>query len=68
MELLINVLIWMVIFAAVAWGLYWVCTKFFPSFPPALWICGLLLLIFILIFISRVTGGAGDSLFIYRTH
>ncbi len=57
MEQLIAVLIAIVIFAVVAYGLYWICTKFFPNFPPALWICGVVLLIMILVFASNQFGG-----------
>ena len=46
--LLINILV----FAVIAYALYWVCTHFFPQFPPALWICGAVLLIVLLLFIS----------------
>ena len=45
---LISVLIFILVFAILAYALYWVCTHFFPSFPPALWICGAILLIVLL--------------------
>lgn len=58
MQLLISLLVWIVIFAIVAYGLYWVCTKFgLPQ--PILWICGAILLIFILIFVSGQLGDGG---------
>jgi hypothetical protein len=57
MEQLISVLIAIVIFCVVAYGLYWICTKFFANFPPALWICGVILLILILVFASSQFGG-----------
>jgi hypothetical protein len=61
---LIQLLIYIVIFAIVAYGLYWVCTKFgLPQ--PVLWICGALLLIVILLFLSHQLGGGG-SLFPLR--
>ncbi len=53
---LIQILIYAVIFAVIAYGLYWVCTHFFPSFPPALWICGAILLIILLLFIAGQVG------------
>lgn len=55
-EQLIQVLVYVLIFAVVAYGLYWVCVHFFPGFPPALWICGAILLIVILLFISGQLG------------
>ena len=56
MQLLINLLIYIVIFAIVAYGLYWVCTKFgLPQ--PVLWIVGAILLIIILIFVANELGG-----------
>ncbi len=57
MDQLIQFLIYIVIFAIAAYGLYWICTHFFPNFPPALWICGAVLLIVVLLFISRGLGG-----------
>ena len=66
MDQLIQLLIYIVIFAVVGYGLWWVCTKF--SLPqPVLWICGAILLIIILLFIAReLGGGAGVSLFPMR--
>ncbi len=57
MDQLIQFLIYIVIFAIVAYGLYWICGHFFPNFPPALWICGAVLLIIVLLFISGGLGG-----------
>ena len=59
MEQLIQLIIYIVIFAVVGYGLWWVCTKF--ALPqPVLWICGAILLIIILLFLSRQLGvGAG---------
>ena len=60
MQLLISLLVWIVIFAIVAYGLYWVCTKFgLPQ--PILWICGAILLIFILVFLAGQLGEGGAS-------
>lgn len=53
---LIAILIWIIVFAVVAYGLLWVCGKFFPEFPPARWICGAILLIALLLFISQRFG------------
>jgi hypothetical protein len=61
MDLLISVLIFIVIFAILAYGLYWICTKFFPGFPPALWICGLILLIILLVFLAKEMGGSAGA-------
>ena len=55
-ETLIGLLIVCLIFALIAWALYWVCTHFFPGFPPALWICGALLLLVLLLYISGQIG------------
>lgn len=59
MEQLIQLIVYIVIFAVVGYGLWWVCTKF--ALPqPVLWICGAILLIIILLFLSRQLGvGAG---------
>ncbi len=48
MEQLIPLLIDILVLALLGYGMYWVCTKFFPNFAPALWICGVILLILIL--------------------
>ena len=53
MNTLILVLICLVVFAVAAYGLLWICNKFFPEFPPARWICGAILLIVALILLSR---------------
>jgi hypothetical protein len=57
MEALISFLVALLIFAILAWALYMVCTKFLANFPPALWICGAILLIIILIYAARTFGG-----------
>lgn len=50
--LLINVLI----FAVAAYALYWVCERFkLPT--PAYWICGVLLIVIILLFLAGRLGG-----------
>jgi hypothetical protein len=56
-QTLIVLLIDIIIFAVIAYALYWICTHFFPSFPPALWICGAILLIVLIIFITGQMGG-----------
>ncbi len=59
MDQLIQLIIYIVIFAVVGYGLWWVCTKFgLPQ--PVLWICGAILLIIILLFVSRELGGSGQ--------
>ena len=66
MQVLISLLIWIVIFAIVAYGLYWVCTKFgLPQ--PVLWICGAILLIFILVFVAGQLGEGGASFPLLRS-
>jgi len=47
----ITLLVYVLIFAIGAYGLWWVCQKFqLPQ--PVLWICGVLLLIVILLALS----------------
>jgi hypothetical protein len=60
MEMLITLLIWIIVFAVAAFGLSWICTRFFPEFPPARWICGAVLLIVILLLIAQQFGGGGS--------
>ena len=55
MQPLISLLIAVLIFGIVAYGLYWVCVKF--TLPqPVMWICGAILLLIILYFISGQVG------------
>lgn len=63
---LIQLLIYIIIFAIVAYALYWICVKFgLPQ--PVMWICGAILLIIVLIFVSGQLGlGSGTSLFPLR--
>ena len=61
MNQLITLLIYVLIFAIVAYGLWWVCTKFGLP-PPVLWIVGGILLIFLLVFIANQLGVGGSSL------
>jgi hypothetical protein len=62
---LIQLLILVVIFAIVGCGLYYVCKKFeLPQ--PVLWICGAILLIIILVFVSRQLGGGSINLWPMR--
>ena len=56
-ETLISVLVVIVIFAILSYALYWICTKFFPGFAPALWICGVILIILLLVLASRFPEG-----------
>lgn len=56
MDQLIQLIIYIVIFAIVAWGLYTICVRF--ALPqPVLWICGAILLIIVLLFLSHELGG-----------
>ena len=65
MEQLIQLIIYVVIFALVAWGLYTVCIKF--ALPqPVLWICGAVLLIIILLFLSAQLGVGGPVFHLRR--
>jgi hypothetical protein len=59
MEQLISLLVMVLIFALVAYGLWWVCVKFgLPQ--PVLWIVGVILLIFLLYFIAGQIGVGGQ--------
>ena len=61
MDQLIQLLVYIVIFAVVGYGLWWVCQKF--ALPqPVQWIVGAILLIIILLFIARQLGGGSVSL------
>ena len=62
MDQLIQLLIYIVIFAIIGYGLWWVCQKF--SLPePIVWICGAVLLIIILLFAQRELAGGGSPHF-----
>lgn len=55
MQTVISLILWIVLFAIAAYGLYWVCTKFgLPQ--PVFWLCGALLLIIILLFMAHEIG------------
>jgi hypothetical protein len=53
---LISLLIAILIFGTIAWVMWIICVKFFPEFPPARWICGVVLLIILLLYISGQLG------------
>lgn len=58
MEQLISLLIALIIFCIVGYGLYWVCVKFqLPQ--PVMWICGAILLIIILLWVAGQIGAVG---------
>ena len=58
MDQLIGLLVAVLIFAIVAYGLWWVCQKFgMPQ--PVLWICGGILLVFLLYYIAGQVGAGG---------
>lgn len=61
MEPLISVIIYVILFAVAAYGLHWICTTFgMPQ--PIVWICGGILLIVLLLFLSRQLGVGGTVL------
>jgi hypothetical protein len=67
MQQLIQLLIYIVIFAVVGYALVWVCQKF--ALPqPVLWICGVILLIIILVFISGQVGSGASGFQLFPTH
>ena len=61
MSQLIQLLVYLVVFAIVAYGLWWVCVKFSLP-PPVMWICGAVLLIVILLFLANQLGVSGGSI------
>jgi len=59
MDQLIQLIVYIIVFAIIAYGIHWVCTKF--SLPqPVLWICGAILLIILLLFLSHQLGVGGN--------
>jgi hypothetical protein len=59
---IVQIIIWIIIFCVVAYGMLWVCQRFgLPQ--PVLWLCGALLLIVLLLFVASQFAGAGTSLF-----
>lgn len=65
MDQLIQLLIYVVVFAIIAAGLYFICKKF--ELPQiVLWICGAFLLIIILVFVAHELGSGAPI--IPRTH
>jgi hypothetical protein len=53
---LINLLITALLFCIVAYALYWVCIKF--ALPqPVMWICGAILLIVLLLWLTGQVAG-----------
>ena len=58
MSQLISLLIYIIIFAIVAYGLWWVCVKF--ALPHlVMWICGAILPIFLFLFVANQLGMVG---------
>jgi len=56
MEQLISLLIAVLIFGIIGYGMYWVCVKF-QAPQPVFWICGVILLIALLYFLVGQLGG-----------
>lgn len=51
----INLLISVILFCVVAYGVWWVCVRFgMPA--PVLWLCGAVLLIVLILFLARQLG------------
>ncbi len=58
MNVLINLLIYIIVFGIVAWGLIYLCERFqMPQ--PVKWICGGILLVIILIWVAGQVGDGG---------
>jgi len=55
------------IFGVIAYGMYWVCTTF-QAPKPVFWICGVILLIFLLYFLTGQFGGEGGYNFHFGRH
>lgn len=57
---LIQLLVFLVIFAIVGYGLWWICQKF--AMPqPVIWIVGAILLIIVLLFLANQLGVSGGG-------
>ncbi len=56
-EFLIQIVVYLLVFSVLGWIAYWICMKFFPEFPPARWVCGAVLLIVFLLFVSHQLEG-----------
>lgn len=60
MQQLIALIVYIIVFAIVAYGLHWVCVKFgLPQ--PVLWICGAILLLILLVFTAQQLGVPGQA-------
>jgi hypothetical protein len=53
-----NLIVSIVIFAIMAYGIYTIC-KYFELPKPVLWISGVILLLILLYYTARVFGGGG---------
>jgi hypothetical protein len=63
MEPLIGLLVLALVFCAIAYGAWWLCKKF-EAPKPVLWVVGVILLVFLLVWASRyLSGGAHLVLF-----
>ena len=54
---IISLLVSLIIFAVIAYGVWWLCVKFSMP-PPVLWLCGGILLVILLLFLARQLGVA----------
>jgi hypothetical protein len=54
----LSLLIQIVLFGAVAYGVWWVCQRFGMP-PPVFWLCGVVLLIMLFMFLARQFGLQG---------
>lgn len=57
----ISLLVSLIIFAVVAYGVWWVCVKFGMP-PPVLWLAGGILLIIMLYYLARQFGVGGPMI------
>ena len=61
MHQLIQLIIYVVVFCIIGYGMHWVVKKYeLPQ--PVLWICGAILLIMLLLFLADQFGSGGSSL------
>ena len=52
---LMSLIVWIIVFCLVAYGMYWACVHF--ALPkPIWWVCGAILIIVLLVFLLRQIG------------
>lgn len=65
MDQLLGLLITVLVFSLIGYGVWWVCVKFgMPA--PVMWICGAILLVFLLYFAAGQMGVAVHPVWPHR--